>query len=139
MTMMKRFLFLGILFLSGCAPSSPEEYCFEGEGAIRKIVEECKKVHSKEDLLLERPKIKRNLMRLTDLMIAAKKFQMKNPEEEVTLNLSQAPSNQLKEEFLRIYKIEGCREIMEEMERESLHKLDAFNQKTKFLYAQKKH
>ena len=137
--MMKRFLFFCVLFLTGCAPGSLEEYCFEGEGAVRKIIEECKKVHSKEDLILHKSRIKNDLAHLTNLMIAAKKFQMKNPEEEITLNLSHAASNQLKEEFVRIYKIDGCREVMEEIQRESLHKLDAFNQKIKFLSGQKKH
>jgi hypothetical protein len=137
--MKKIFFFASILFLTGCAPGSLEEYCFEGEGTMRKLILECKNIHSKEDLVAERPKIKKNLTHLTDLMIAAKKFQMKNPEEEFTLNLSYAVSNQLKEELSRIYKIEGCRQLMEEMERESLHKLDSFNQRPKFSPKQKKH
>lgn len=118
-----------LVMLSGCSPSSMEEYRFEGESLVRSLIEECQKIESKEDLLLEKPRLKKKFDKIVDLMIAARKFQVKHLDSEIPVDLRLAASNALKEEFIRIYKIEGCQSLMEDIQRDSLHKLDLFSRK----------
>lgn len=123
---MKR-LFILLLFasLSGCSPSSICEYRTEGEEPIKRLIYELSQIETVGQLEAREGRLKKCFSSLVDLMIAAKKFQAKRHDEggEVTfwqLELSEA----LRREMIRIYEIEGCSELMEEIERDALHKLD---------------
>lgn len=125
--------------LVGCSPSSIEEYRFEGESLVRQIISECQQIQSQEDLIAEKPKLKKKFHKLVDLMIAARKFQVKHIDMEVSSDFRLAANNALKEEFIRIYKIEGCQALMEEIQRDSLHKLDLFSRKQALLTGESPH
>lgn len=120
---MKGCLFLFFILCSSCSPTSLEEYHYEGENLAKEIAIELAKVHTEEDLLSRAPRLKKKLSAMVDLMIKARKLQKKK-EEEPFLQGSQEASDFLKEEFIRIYQIEGCAETMQEIQREALHRLD---------------
>ncbi len=123
---MKRLFFLLFLIsFTGCSPSSIYEYRSEGEESIKKLVQELSQIENVSQLEVKEVRLKKRFTALVELMIAAKKFQAKHHDEgqEVTfwqLELSEA----LKREMIRIYEIEGCAPLMEEIERDAVHKLD---------------
>ena len=123
---MKRFLMMGLfLLLSGCAPASLGEYRTEGEDHIKKLMHELSQVESLSGLEARQLKLKKRFTAIVDLIIAAKKFQAKHPEENTEITVWQVEmSDALKRELIRVYAIEGCAELMEEIERDALHKLD---------------
>lgn len=119
---MRRYLF-PLLLLAGCGPSTPEEYRYEGESIVRLLHSDLCRVESLADLKVEAPKIKKRFTILTDLMIRAKKRQLQF-DENLMGESNAYLSDELKSEFIRIYQIEGCQKYMEDLQRESLHRLD---------------
>lgn len=115
-----------IPFLASCGPSTPEEYRCEGESIIRLLCKDLQKVESASDLKTEGPKIKKRFAELTRLMILAKKRQLSHPDEWMLEQPSTYLSDELKTEFIRIYQLDGCQKLMEDLQRESLHRLDRF-------------
>lgn len=107
-----------------CAPHSMEEYKLEGEGIAKSLLKQLEKVHSVNDLVETGPRLKKEYAKLLQLMVAAKKYQNAHPEEEVGDPIGLEVSDALKREFIRIYQLEGCSDVMEALQRESLHKLD---------------
>jgi hypothetical protein len=121
---MRRFLCLLVL-LGGCAPDSLEDFRHEGEALLRALTEELQHVQTREELLEAAPKLRSHFAQLADLMIQARQYQQKHPEEDLPEG-DAACSAALYAELVRIYRIEGGREIVEKAQRESLLRLDAF-------------
>lgn len=117
-----RWLIFALLFVS-CGPASMEEFQCEGERVALALTRDLEKVESLQDLKAESPQLKKKFAELVDLMLAARKYQLKHPDEEAPNEPNLDISNSLKAEFVRIYRIEGCQEIMEEIQRESLYRL----------------
>jgi len=126
---MRKKIFALLIILSGCSPSSLEEYQVEGENIARAILKHLEKVESVSDLVREGPKLKKEYALLVQVMIQAKKYQGGHPNEEVSEPIGVEVSDALKKEFMRVYQLEGCQEVMEGLQRESLHKLDLFHRR----------
>ena len=124
---MKKKIFILVVLLYGCSPSSLEDYHWEGENIAKAILYSLEKVESTHDLAHEGVRLKKEFARLTRLIIAASKYQSKHPSEEIRELIGFEVSEKLKKEFIRIYQIEGCQQVMEELQRESLHRLDLFH------------
>jgi hypothetical protein len=83
-------------------------------------------VESKEDMQQVAPLFKKDVEKLTFLMIEAKSLQIKKgAKEEVLINLEL--SEKLEKELIRVLQIEGVENIISEVEKDSLHRLDAFD------------
>lgn len=133
MRYLREIIIGSLLFCGGCSPSSIEEFQFEGEDIARGLLKQLEKVHSMSDLKREGPKLKKEYASLVEVMIAAKKFQNRHPDEEVPRIQRLEVSEALKKEFMRIYQLEGCAELMEALQRESLHKLDLYHRRLEAL------
>ncbi len=125
-----------ILLITSCSPSSIDEFQLEGEDIAKELLKELVKVHSLSDLKREGPKIKKEYLHLVDVMIAAKKYQNRHPNDEVPGQIGLEASEALKKEFIRVYQLEGCSELMEALQRESLHKLDLFHLRSEAMKTQ---
>lgn len=123
-----RFFFLALIFVS-CSPNSKEEWRLEGANISRDLIESFKEIHSLDELERKAPRIKKKFNKLVDLVIAAKKYHMKHPDEEESKVRPELVNELLKAELIRIYQIDGCQPYLEEIERDSLHKLDQFAKK----------
>lgn len=130
--MRKKICALLILLVS-CSPGSLEEYQLEGENIAKALLRHLERVESVGDLIKEGPKLKKEYALLVQVMIAAKIYQNKHPDEEVSEPIGLEVSEALKNEFMRIYQLEGCQEVMEGLQRESLHKLDLFHKRSQAL------
>jgi len=123
---MRVYFFLILILLIGCDPGSMEEYRYEGESVSRLLCNDLVKIESTGDLKAQAPKLKKKFVQLTELMIKAKKHQLMHPEEVQIREVNMYLSDQLKMELMRLYQIEGCQMVIEDLQRESLHKLDLF-------------
>jgi hypothetical protein len=126
--MRKKFLFF-LFFLASCSPGSIKEYQIEGEDIAKNIIKILERIESVSDLERDSLKLKKEFISLVKVMIEAKKYQNNHPEEEIRASVSLEVSENLKKEFMRIYQLEGCQDVMEALQRESLHKLDLFHRK----------
>lgn len=126
---MKIFCFCSFLLVfCSCSPGSLEDYQYEGEAFARSLVKELKKIQTNEDLKGAEPLLKKKFNALVDLMIEAKEFQRKHPQEEEVdvMHYNHPHSEALLEELKRVYLIEGGREMVEKTQREALIRLDGY-------------
>ena len=128
---MKRFtgiLFCLASFLLGCSPGSLSDYRHEGESVCRDIIGDLRSVETREDLTKLEPVLKRKFENLVSVIIEARQFQIRYPEEALALSgpLDSDVSDLLKQELQRIFGIEGGKEIVERAQREAMLRLDAF-------------
>lgn len=113
--------------MTGCSPSSLEEYYYEGESLGKELLRDLESIQTAADLYQNQAKLKKRFKMLVKLMIAAKEYELSHKEEELSFSPNRHMSEALKKEFIRIYQIEGCQEMMENLQRESLHKLSRFD------------
>jgi hypothetical protein len=115
-------------FLVGCSPGSLSDYRHEGESTCRDIIGNLQSIETREDVARLEPILKRNFEKLVSVIIEARHFQIKYPEEALALPvlIESDLSDLLKEELERIYRIEGGKEIVERAQREAMLRLDGF-------------
>jgi len=127
---MRRWLCL-LLLLVGCSPTSKEDFQYEGEAICRQLVEELKKVQSREELIKAAPKLKGRFNELVDLMIEARVYEQQHEEEFDVIPQASETSQQLLTELKRVYQLEAGRETIEKAQKEALLKLDAYEARRK--------
>lgn len=122
------YLILPLLFLFGCSPHSLEDYQFQGEALCRTMVVELQKIHTRDELSAALPELKRQFSAFVNLMIEAKEFQLKHPEQEGIdpAYYEHEYAEGLKDELARLCKLEGGRELIEKAQREALIRLSVF-------------
>lgn len=127
-----RFVALASLFLlNSCGPSSQEDFHEEGKKLTQQLIIEFSSIESRAELVNKSTRLQKIFDEMVSVMIAAREYREKNPhiavmdisDEEHTL------SKKLREEMNRIYKIEGCREIVERCQAQALQKLDLFEKR----------
>jgi len=89
------------------------------------LVKDLQKVQTHDDLVHMLPRLKKHFDRLADVIIQAKQYQKKHPNEEAVIYFTSEHDELLLEELQRIYLIEGARALVEKAEREALLRLDA--------------
>lgn len=132
MFLKNRCLLAILLFaaLGACQPNSPDDFYNEGTSIVKSLILDLREVNSKEELQELSPRIKKKMHKLSSLMIMTAKYHKKHPSEAQRefLHSDRLYSDMLLDEFKRLYTIEGCQEIMEVLQRDALHKLDAYLQ-----------
>jgi len=119
---MHRYFLLLLIFVVGCNPSTLSEWRVEGVSIVRDLVEELESVKTLKDLEGKKFSIKKKYNKLVHVMIEAEKYD----EDQSDLRPESFYSDALRQQYLRIYSIEGGRELLFEIQNESLHKLDLF-------------
>ena len=115
-------LFVFCLLFSSCGKSSLNDYKKEGVELQLQMVEELRSVRSLEDLMDKKRVLSKLHLQLVDLIEKTRLWQKKeNKTQEPLLSLS---SDLLRDEMLRVLRIEGTQEIMEEIQKEALYLLD---------------
>ncbi len=117
------FLFIVISLIS-CTPTSIEECRYESENISRSLLKDLEKVESLNDLIIRKSKLTKKFAILVDVIIISKKYGSNHQFDEIENKEDQYLSDLILEQFVRIYKIDGCKELMEDIQRESLHKLE---------------
>lgn len=126
-------------FLIGCSSPSIKDFKKEGESITRNLVFRLEKIHSREDLSEALPDLKYLFNELVSLIIEAKEFQRNHAElEKEPYENKQIWTKKLREELIRIYKIDGGKQLMEFAQNDSLYRLSAFENSFNKLKKQKK-
>ncbi|HSX03631.1 MAG TPA: hypothetical protein VLG76_02765 [Rhabdochlamydiaceae bacterium] len=119
-----------MLLIYGCSPDSLDNYQKEGQLFCRHLAKDLKKIHTREELVKSELLIKKKFDELVELIIDARQYQMKHPDEYVVAGEENPFSDELLFELKRIYgNIEGGREIIERAQKEALIRLDGFEKK----------
>lgn len=121
------FIFVCLL-VSGCAPTSLDDYRHEGEAVGREILIDLQKIHTRDDLVQGEMRLKKKFEKLVSLILDARIFILDHPDLEsfTPSAIDMEVSQLLKIEMERIYSIEGGREIIEKAQREAMLRLDGF-------------
>ena len=97
----------------------------------KKLSTELSHIHTREDLVTSSSKLKRQFDELVDTIIAAREYQQKHSDIDMQ-DISRSnhlASDALREELNRVYRIEGCRQIIEKCQENALNRLDAFEKR----------
>jgi len=124
---------ISFLLLSGCSPSSLEDFQAQGDAACYKLVKELRKIQCREELVAAFPKLKQQFDDLAQLIAAARTFYLHHEDMEPSgwIGRGSDSSEQLLKELRRIYTMEGGREWIEKAQREALFLLDALEPRIK--------
>lgn len=116
--------------LSGCSSSSLEGFHDKGVEITCTLIDELENIQSRDDLLAAAPRLKQLFLMLVKTSIAAQDYQEKQAYlEQVELTQSDhIRSEKIRQQLQRIYRIEGCREIMEKSQQDALNLLDSYQQ-----------
>jgi hypothetical protein len=123
---MKLISLLPLFLMAACSPNSLDDFRHEGESQSRALLLDLKKIESREQLIQSEPKLKRHFEELIALMIEARTFQQKHPDDLSSSEGQSRSDQELREELRRIYEMEGGREIVERAQQDALVRLDAF-------------
>jgi hypothetical protein len=135
-----RFLYAGLvwavlpffLLLSGCSPTSLEDYQKRGQNLSRAFLKELQVIDSREALLLAEPRLKKYFDYFAELIIEAREFQGLSEEDGPGDDtIDQELSLEVKKQMLRIVSLEGGQEVLERAQREAMLKLDDYEKKRK--------
>ncbi len=126
--MQRIWIALCLLLLGSCSPSSLEDFQREGTSLSRKMIIDLQQIQTTEQLIEKAPLLKKRFYYLVELMIQARTYQEAHPEE-IPLEPTSA-SDTFNELFIieleRLYSLERGKEIIENTQRDALHRLDAF-------------
>ncbi|MCH9617032.1 MAG: hypothetical protein SP4CHLAM5_00080 [Chlamydiia bacterium] len=117
---MKTYFTILFLFLVSCSPSTLSEWRVEGVSIVKDLVEELKEIDDFKSLQAKKASIKKKYNKLVGVMIEAEKYE----QEQNTFLPESFYSDALKAQYIRLYQIEGCKELLFAIQKESLHRLD---------------
>lgn len=123
--------FFVLLVAASCGPSSLDDFQEEGEGVMRSLIQDLKKIHKREELIAASSKLEKRFDHLVSIMIAAEEFTFSHPEIDKRRSgaFEHDLSDRLRVELNRLYRLEGGRQIIEKCQEKSLHRLDAFEKR----------
>ena len=120
-----RFFYIIIILIYGCNPTN-EDIQQESQKIIKQLIEQMTIIHNYGELQKSAPQLKKSFNKLVDIIIEARKLEIKDAKFEIK---NHHLSDLLRYQVERIYRIDGGKEIIEEMQRDALHKLNAFEKK----------
>jgi hypothetical protein len=108
--------------MQSCSSSYYEEYREEGQGTLRKLLKELRKIRNRDDLAAVTPNLEKLFLQLAQTMVVAKRFQEKNPQTPFPefSTKDHELSDQVRTELNRIYRLEGGREGIEKCQETAL-------------------
>ncbi|MBJ7449542.1 MAG: hypothetical protein JHC93_04195 [Parachlamydiales bacterium] len=117
-----------LIMASGCSASGLEEYRDSAEHIVNELSCELQSCENQEQLQQHAPKLKKLFQKLVELVIDAREYQIKHPEEAEKMSIygDRGASDRLLNELNRIYELEGGRQIVELSQKDALERLDAF-------------
>jgi hypothetical protein len=121
------FLFILFSFFS-CTKQDWQKDALKVDRVASQIVHELAQVDSKDTLLERQEKLKNLFHQFTICLCDADKSRRQLGYDKV-FSLSLVFLQKMQEETQRVQEIQGCKEILESMQKEGLHYLDAYDRK----------
>lgn len=107
-------IFLIILsLLTSCSSSSLQDLQKESQKTIQTLTQDLKSIHNREDLLKKRAILRKHFDHIAELMIEADRLNGEIEDE------GEDDSCDLLNEMVRIYKLDGAKELMENYQKDA--------------------
>jgi len=119
--MIHKIIYLILLFCYSCGATSASDFRKQGERVSRELLIELEEVYTQKQLLERSSAIQKKIEQLVDLILEARRSHCE-PSQLVGM---QNASMQLQRRLQELYAIDGCQEVIEDLQRESLRRLDA--------------
>ncbi|MBS0654155.1 MAG: hypothetical protein JSR46_00100 [Verrucomicrobia bacterium] len=113
----------------GCSTKSPLYFQTKGRVVTSQLLEHLEDVHDLDDLIEILPRLQMLFDQLVDVMIEARKWQVKEGVEWGPSEEDAALSARLCSELNRIFAIPAARDLIEKSQHRALERLDAFETK----------
>ncbi len=117
------FIFGLTLLTVGCSPNTFYEYEMEGQSIVKDLVLDLQGVRNAQDLEKIRGSIEKKMELLVDIMIEVSSKEKSLIATSGNKTNDYFASDILKYELVRLMNINGCREIIENAQREPLYRL----------------
>lgn len=111
-----------LFLLVACGGSPIERAQSKGEGVTRALLKEFQKIHCRKDILEREGRLKRLFQELVTTILEVDAVAIESQEE--AQRGENRYSQALQDELIRLYQIDGVREIVEDCQREALYRLD---------------
>ncbi len=118
-------LYLLLLVLSACAPSSPADFRQAGDAWAKGFAADLRDIESRDDLERAIPRIKRHYNRLAELVGEVAEWERAHPGVKVPFEPTQG-GDALFIELARVRELPGGKEILEDCEGESIRAILRF-------------
>lgn len=119
-----RCFFLFLLFLASCGPSSIEDFKEEGQSKAHRVLGLLKTINTREQLMDAEVYLEAYYDEIAEILLAAehfrKKYKLDSPEFSEKDHLL---SENLRVEMMRIYRLDGGKEILEKCQQKAIAKL----------------
>lgn len=113
-----------LALLTNCSPDSLVDYRSEEEARCHALCKTLKEIQYPQDLALKAPSVKSHFEKIVDVILLARAYQINHPDE-VVEPIDPIFQQALKDELMRVYQLEGGREMVEKAAHEALIRLDA--------------
>lgn len=124
-------LFLLLFVQFACSSFSGHDFKRQGERITRDLVLRLELINDREELFQALPHLKQLFDELAVLIIKAKKADEANKTKKNAYRVDPLWSRRLREEFERIYQMDGGRDLMEVAQGNALEKLNTFERELK--------
>ena len=126
---MFRLLLLLCLSFVSCSVRDSTHFQEKSRHKTEELIRELQVIDCLEDIIQRADRFKTLYLELTSLSIEIQKYQKKHKTQWELEAEDVALSDELRFEFMRIYKILGAKELMEKYQMSALVSLDAFEKK----------
>ena len=106
-----------LLLLTACGPMTQDDLSSEASTQCTKLTQILREIDNKDDLIKNLPKIKKRYDKIADLVIQVREIPDKTEKE------PSGASDDLFVELARLYEIPGCRELIESVQMDAIHRL----------------
>lgn len=125
--MIKLILLALFLLLSGCLKDPQKDDDLKIKKTLEKLTVYLSEIKSPSDFKNKRLQLRNEFIELSKLLIDMKLHSSSGPAIKVGMFIEQ--SQRFDQEFLRVMKIDGCKELYEEASLDALYMLDSFERK----------
>jgi len=120
---------LFLLFLTSCSSNASDRFLAQGRAINQELLHDLEEIQDIDALLVILPQLERRFNQLVEVMIQARRYQIKKKCSWQPLEEDRLLSKELAQELHRIYQIPAARSLIEKSQESALMKLDAFENK----------
>lgn len=113
--MSKLYFLLFFVLLFSCSKVNYDQIREEGRGVTRTLIRTLQSIQTKDQLIQQSSDLENQFVKMIQLMKKAEAYSLSHPNEErpEMVSLDHELSDQLRSELNRLYRIAGCKQIVE--------------------------
>ena len=124
-----RWIWIFLIFVVACSHKSPDYFLAQGRSINQELLEEMQQIDDLDGLIEALPRMQKLYGRLVDVIVEAKKWQIRHKTSWQPTSEDTALSQQLSRELERLYQMPTARAILEKAQETALIRLDSLEKK----------